>query len=123
MRNTLAVLLLAAIVVTPAAAQHYDLYYVLPAEKGSKGVDVGIASADISGLGDVSDLNVLGKYSVSDNLEVGARAVLGVMNDGRDDLSAIEVGAKFGTNETMALTGAVLLPRETRMTPGSPSEP
>ncbi len=118
MRNALAVLLLTAIAVTPAAAQHYDLYYVLPAEKGTKGVDVGIASADIGSLGDVSDLNVLGKYSVSDNLEVGARAVLGVMNDNKDDLSTIEVGAKFGTNEMMALTGAILLPTGDADDPG-----
>ena len=47
-------------------AQHYDLYYVLPAEKGSTGVDVGIATADIGSVGDISDLNVLGKHSLSD---------------------------------------------------------
>ena len=103
-------LVLTAAVITPTTAQHYDVYYVLPAEKGTTGVDVGLASAAITGLGEASDLNVLGKYSVSDDFEVGARAVLGLMNDGRDDLSTIEVGAKLGTQEMMALTAALLVP-------------
>ena len=60
MRQAVSVgLLLAAVVATPTMAQHYDLYYVLPAEKGSTGVDVGIATADIGSVGDISDLNVL----------------------------------------------------------------
>jgi len=64
-------------------------------------VDVGIATADIGSVGDISDLNVLG-----------------IMHDGRDDLSTIEVGAKFGTQEMMALTGAVLLPTGDADDPG-----
>ena len=117
MHGVLAVFMLAALV-TPTAAQHYDLYYVLPAEEGITGLDVGFASSDIGGLGDASDLNVLGKHSISDNLELGARAVLGVMNDGRDNLSIIEVGAKLGIQELVALTGAVRLPTGDADAPG-----
>ena len=118
MHRVLAVLFLASIVGSPTSAQHYDLYYVLPAEEGTTGVDAGLVSADIGSLGDISNLNILGKYSISDNLEVGARAVFGVVNDDRNDLSAIEVGAKLGIEETVALTAALLLPAGDADEPG-----
>jgi hypothetical protein len=100
-----------------ASAQHYDLYYVAPGETGSIGVDVGLASADISGIGDVGIIPVMGKYSVSDEIEVGAKANLGVLNDINDDLSSIEVGAKYGMG-ARTLTAAVLLPMGDADDPG-----
>jgi hypothetical protein len=110
MYRILAVLFLASIVGLPASAQHYDLYYVLPAEEGTTGMDAGLVSADIGSLGEVSNLNILGKYSISDNVEVGARGVFRVFNDGRNNLSTIEVGVKLGIEEMVALTAALLLP-------------
>ena len=110
MYRILAVLFLASIVGLPASAQHYDLYYVLPAEEGTTGVDAGLVSADIGSLGEVSNLNILGKYSISDNVEVGARGVFRVVNDERNNLSTIEVGVKLGIEEMVALTAALLLP-------------
>ena len=92
------------------AAMHYDLYYGLPGEAGSKTVDVGLATGDISSIGDVGDLNVMGKYSLSDKLEVGAVVTLGMLHDFRDDLSAIAAGGKWGLSDMSALTATFAIP-------------
>lgn len=89
---------------------HYDPYYVLPAEAGRLGAEVGLFSADASRIGDVSVVPVVAKFSLTDDLEVGARANLGVLNDSADDLSTVEVGAKYGLAPATALTVAGLLP-------------
>lgn len=97
-----------ALMAGSAAAQGFDLYYVLPGEAGSKAVDVGISASDIGSVADVSVVNAMGKYSLNDQLEVGALAELGVLIDGGDALSALTVGAKYGMSNDMALTASVL---------------
>ncbi|MBQ37506.1 MAG: hypothetical protein CME04_14055, partial [Gemmatimonadaceae bacterium] len=80
---------------TGAMAQSYDLYYVLPGEAGSKGIEAGIAAADVGSIGDVGVVNLGGKYSLSDQIEVGALAELGLLNDALSTLSTITAGAKY----------------------------
>jgi hypothetical protein len=92
MRKALVATLAILAFATSAMAQGYDLYYVLPSEAGSKGIDVGLSAADISSIGDVGIVNAMGKYSISDQLEVGALAELGVLIDGADALSRVTVG-------------------------------
>jgi hypothetical protein len=92
------------------AAMHYDLYYGLPGESGARTVDVGLAAADISSIGDLGDVNVMGKYSLSDKLEVGAVATLGLLHDFRDDLSAISAGGKWSLSDMSALTATAAIP-------------
>ena len=111
MRKAFAALgLFAALTASQVAAQNYDLYYVLPGEAGSKGVDIGIAAADISSISDMGDVPLMGKYSINNQLEVGALATLGFLNDGRDSLSEILVGAKYGMGESRAVTLGFLVP-------------
>ena len=70
----------------------------------------GLAAADISSIGDAGDVNVMGKYSVSDKLEVGAVATLGFLNDFRDDLSAVSAGGKWSLSDMGALTATAAIP-------------
>ena len=113
MKKVLILLALCALVGANGAdaqAMHYDLYYGLPGETGARTVDVGLAAADISSIGDVGDVNVMGKYSVSDKLEVGAVATLGFLNDFRDDLSTVSAGGKWSLSDMGALTATAAIP-------------
>jgi hypothetical protein len=87
---------------------HYDPYYVLPGQAGGLGIDAGLSSPDIGSLGDVTDIFAMGKYSISDQLEVGVLASFGFLWDTgwweKDPLSAIVVGAKYGLTEQSAVT-------------------
>lgn len=100
------------------SAQNYDLYYVLPGAAGSKGVDVGLVSGDISSIGDVSFIPLMGKYSINDKLEVGAVANFGFLNDGADDLSTVLVGAKYAMGDSRAVTLGFLVPTGDADDPG-----
>ena len=91
-------------------AHHYDFYYNLPVKAGSKGLDVGLNSADINRLGDMGDVAVMHKYSISVDLEAGARATFGFLNEARDSFSSIVAGAKYGLNEKSAATLNLLAP-------------
>ena len=91
-------------------AHHYDLYYDLPVKAGSRRLDVGLNSADIGRLGDMGDVAVMHKYSISDDLEAGARATFGFLNEARDSFSSIVAGAKYGLNEKSAATLNLLAP-------------
>ena len=102
--------LLALVLVTAASAQQYDPYYVLPGPAGRIGSSVGVYSDDISSLADGSHVLAMGKYSVSDELEAGIVADLGVLHDHASTLAAIQVGAKLGIAEQTAIIGTVLLP-------------
>ena len=73
MRRVIVSALAALAFATGAMAQSYDLYYVLPGEAGSKGIEAGIAAADVGSIGDVGVVNLGGKYSLSDQIEVGAQ--------------------------------------------------
>ncbi|MFH1571041.1 MAG: hypothetical protein ABIL09_23815 [Gemmatimonadota bacterium] len=110
----------AALVVSVAAAtaQHYDPYYVLPAETGHLGADVGLVGPDARHLDATSLVPLVAKYAVTDRLELGARADLGVLDDAADDLSAVTLGAKLGLGGFTVLTGAVLLPVADAEDPG-----
>ena len=81
----------------------YDLYYGLP---GSRTLDVGINSSDISSIADVSLVPVMAKTSISDMLEVGVNAQLGVLIDGADALNNLLMGAS-------TVSGRTLLPPQT----------
>ena len=113
-----AVGLFAALTASQVAAQNYDLYYVLPGAAGSKGVDIGVFAADISSISDMGDVPLMGKYSINDKLEVGALATLGFLNDGRDSLSEILVGAKYGMGDSRAITVGLLVPTGDADDPG-----
>ena len=96
----------------------YDLYYGLPGEAGSRTVDVGISSPEISSIADDSTIPVMGKTSISDMLEVGVNAQLGVLMDGADALNSLLVGAKYSLGETSAATANILLPMGAADDPG-----
>jgi len=87
-----------------AQALHYDPYYVLPGAAGGIGIDAGLSNGDIGSIFDGSDTYLVGKYSISDKLEAGARLTLGILHDGRDSFSDVTVGAKYGLSATSALT-------------------
>lgn len=108
MRKALLSALAVAMFATSAMAQGFDLFYVMPGDAGSKGIDAGISASDVGSIADVSVVNLMGKYSVSDQIEVGALAELGVLIDGADALSTLTVGAKYAMSEDMALTASVL---------------
>lgn len=82
----------------------YDLYYVLPGEARMCGADLGFSTPAIDEAADLSDLDVLAKYAVTDGFEVGGRATLGFFNKDADDLSAVTIGAKYSVAELTALT-------------------
>jgi len=117
-RKTLVSVLTAMALATSATAQSYDLYYVMPGPAGRLGVDVGIISSDVGSIVDASLVPVMVKVSVSDQIEVGARASLGVLQDGAEDLSTVEVGAKYGLLEATALTATYLVPTGDAHDPG-----
>ena len=96
----------------------YDLYYGLPGEAGSRTVDVGINASDIGSIADVSLIPVMAKTSISDQLEVGVNAGLGVLIDGADALNTLLVGAKYSLGETSAASANILLPMGAADNPG-----
>ena len=110
MRNALVAALTVVAFATSAMAQSYDLYYVLPGEAGSKGIEAGIAAADVGSIGDIGVVNLGAKYSLSDMIEVGALAELGMLNDDLSSLSTVTVGAKYSLGETSAATVGLLVP-------------
>ncbi|MDP7447410.1 MAG: hypothetical protein QF689_02370 [Candidatus Latescibacteria bacterium] len=118
MRRVIVSALAALAFATGAMAQSYDLYYVLPGEAGSKGIEAGIAAADVGSIGDVGVVNLGGKYSLSDQIEVGALAELGLLNDALSTLSTITAGAKYSMGEDMALTAGLLIPTGDADDPG-----
>ena len=118
MRRVIVSALAALAFATGAMAQSYDLYYVLPGEAGSKGIEAGIAAADVGSIGDVGGGNLGGKYSLSDQIEVGALAELGLLNDALSTLSTITAGAKYSMGEDMALTAGLLIPTGDADDPG-----
>jgi hypothetical protein len=117
-RKILVSVLTALAFATSATARSYDLYYVMPGPAGRLGVDVGVISSDVGSVVDASLVPVMVKVSVSDQIEVGARASLGVLQDGAEDLSTVEVGAKYGLLEATALTATYLVPTGDAHDPG-----
>ncbi|MBT4502709.1 MAG: hypothetical protein HOC74_33565 [Gemmatimonadetes bacterium] len=97
-------LLVCSTIQVGAQALHYDPYYVLPGAAGGIGVDAGLSTGDIGSIFDGSETYLVGKYSINDKLEAGARLTLGILHDGRDSFSDITVGAKYGLSATSALT-------------------
>ena len=118
MRRVIVSALAALAFATGAMAQSYDLYYVLPGEAGSKGIEAGIAAADVGSIGDVGVVNLGGKYSLSDQIEVGALVEVGLLNDALSTLSTITAGAKYSMGEDMALTAGLLIPTGDADDPG-----
>jgi len=103
--------LLLTLFATQAPAQlHYDPYFALPAMAASKGALAGLDCADLSSLGDVSDLFGMARYSLTDQIEVGARLTSGLLNDFRDTFSTVVIGGKYGLTPQSAVTAAFLLP-------------
>jgi len=93
------------------AQLQYDPFFVLPGKAGTMGVNAGLANGDLSSIGDASDVFAMGKYSLNDKLEVGARATLGFLaGDAADTFRHLQVGAKYGLSEKMALGANFLVP-------------
>ncbi|MCC7261900.1 MAG: hypothetical protein IT369_05170 [Candidatus Latescibacteria bacterium] len=89
----------------------YDPFWALPGKAGTMGADVGLANGDLSAIGDASDVFVMGKYSVNDKIEVGARATLGFLaGDNADAFRSVVAGAKYGLGEKSALGVNLLVP-------------
>lgn len=96
---------------TQVTAQgHYDPYFALPGAKGTQAADIGIAGPDIGSIADFSTIFAMAKYGLSDKIEVGVRADLGVLIDGADALSSVVAGAKYGLSDMSGATVGVLLP-------------
>jgi len=57
------VLLLAGVVQAQAQAIQYDSYYALPGEVKTLGVDLGIETPDVSGIGDMTNTDLMAKCS------------------------------------------------------------
>jgi hypothetical protein len=108
-------LVVAAVIGTIGATQvrasdaplRYDPFYTLPGPALTKVVDAGLISDDMSSA---SDLFVTGKYSVSKQLEVGARGTFGFLRDGGDALASTLVGAKYALAGKRTATVDLLLP-------------
>lgn len=81
----------------------YDLYYVLPGEVGTGGVDFGFGTPFADEIDGTSDFDLLAKYSLTDELEVGTRATFGFLNDARDAFSSLTLGAKYRLADRRAL--------------------
>lgn len=92
------------------AQGHYDPYFALPNVKGTKAADAGLATPDISSIGDVSDIFGMFKFGLSDQIEVGGLVNLGVLNDGADSFDSATIGAKYGLSENSGATVGLLLP-------------
>lgn len=101
-----------AVCVSQASAQlQYDPYFVLPGKAKTMGADVGLANWDLSDIGNASDVFAMGKYSLNDKLEVGARATLGFLaGDFASNFRSLEVGGKYNLGGTCALAANFLVP-------------
>ena len=86
------------------AALNYDPYYVLPGKSKSLGLDLALISPDVVEIADRSDIDLMGKYSINDQLEAGMRLTFGFLNDGADSFSSITLGAKYALAEERAIT-------------------
>jgi hypothetical protein len=82
----------------------YDPFYVLPGDVGVAGVELGFITPDASQIGEVSDIDLMAKFTVANGLEVGARGIIGVLNDSGDDLSSVTLGGKWAVGKWMAIT-------------------
>ena len=89
------------------APLRYDPFYTLPGAALTKVIDAGLISDD---MGSASDLFVTGKYSVSKQLEVGARGTFGFLRDGGDALASTLIGAKYALAGKRTATVDLLLP-------------
>ncbi len=118
MRRVIVTALAVVALATSAMAQSYDLFYVMPGRAGFKGIQAGIAAGDVGSIADVGVVNLGGKYSISDMIEVGALARLGVLNDNLSTLSTVTLGAKYSLRETCAATIGILVPTGDADDPG-----
>lgn len=82
----------------------YDPFYVLPGDVGVVGAELGFITPDASQIGKVSDLDLMVKGNVANGLEVGVRAIVGVLNDTGDDLSSVTLGGKWAVGKWTAIT-------------------
>jgi hypothetical protein len=94
-----------------AQSMQYDAYYVLPGAAGVGGVDLVVSGRDVSNLADASSLDLSAKYSLTDQVEVGALARSGVLDNNLGRVSSLTVGAKYGfSTEVNAATVNLALP-------------
>lgn len=101
-----------AVCASQASAQlQYDPFFALPGKAGTMGLDAGLANWDLGAIGDASDVFAMGKYSLNDKLELGARATLGFLaGDAADTFRNLQIGAKYGLSGTAALGVNLLVP-------------
>ena len=91
-------------------AQHYDPFFSLNGEAGSKGADVFLSAGDIGSIADAGDLSLMGKMAINDKIEVGVNIGLGVLNDAASSFSTALIGAKYGLGESSAISVNLLAP-------------
>jgi len=107
-------LLLTAAVLTlgasSAMAQHYDPFFSLNGEAGSKGATAILSAGDVGSIGDAGDIGLMGKTGINEKLEVGVNIGLGVLNDGKDSFDSALIGAKYSIGETRAISVNLLAP-------------
>ena len=98
MKRTLLVagaLMLLAVSQLAAQALSYDPFYVLPREAGTVGADLQVSTPDVAEIGSMGDVDLMAKYAATDQIEVGARATLGVLNDAADSFSTLTLNTRY----------------------------
>lgn len=101
---------LLALGASSVVAQHYDPFFSLNGEAGSKGATAILSAGDIGSIADAGDIGLMGKMGINEKLEVGVNIGLGVLNDGADSFNSAMIGAKYGIGKTRAISVNLLAP-------------
>ena len=84
-------------------ALSYDLHYVLPEERRVGGVALGFYTPRIDRRDQLNNFEMVAKYALANQLEVGARAAFDLYNMKFDNFSALTLGGKYGLTERSAV--------------------
>ena len=98
-------------------AQHYDPFFSLNGEAGSKGATAILGAGEIADIAK-GDINLMGKTALNEKLEVGVNIGSGVLVDGGDAFATATIGAKYGIGENRAISVNLLAPVGTPEDPG-----
>ncbi len=103
--------------VSNAFGQHYDPFFSLNGEAGSKGVTATLSAGDVADIAK-GDIMIMGKTAINDQIEVGVNIGSGVLADGGSAFSHALIGAKYGLGESRAATVNLLAPVGDHEDPG-----
>ncbi len=109
---------LLALSASSSLAQHYDPFFSLNSEAGSKGATAILSAGDIGSITDAGNIGLMGKTGINEKLEVGVNIGLGVLNDAADSFDSAIIGAKYGVGETRAISVNLLAPVGSADDPG-----